>query len=179
MNEIKLNSLNLKLLLTISSIFIIWGFWFIYRSSFVSEDGIRYFLIFDDGMISFRYALNIVNGFGPVWNNNEYVEGISNPLWTLVMSACIYIFGQALSPLIIQLIGLVLLLLSAFHIYLISVILSIKFKAKESLFTILPTMIFFAYYPISYWSIGGMEVCLLVFLTINVNQLNVTMLIIM
>lgn len=37
----------------------------------------------DDAYISFRYARNLVRGFGLVYNPGEYVEGFSNPLWTL------------------------------------------------------------------------------------------------
>lgn len=37
----------------------------------------------DDAFISFRYAKNLVDGFGLVFNSGEYVEGYSNFLWTL------------------------------------------------------------------------------------------------
>ena len=36
----------------------------------------------DDAFISFRYARNIADGLGPVFNPGERVEGASNPLWT-------------------------------------------------------------------------------------------------
>jgi hypothetical protein len=38
---------------------------------------------FDDAFISYRYALNWVEGRGLVFNPGEYVEGYSNLLWTL------------------------------------------------------------------------------------------------
>ncbi len=37
----------------------------------------------DDAFISFRYARNLVEGHGLVFNPGEYVEGYTNPLWTL------------------------------------------------------------------------------------------------
>lgn len=41
----------------------------------------------DDAFISFRYAANLVHGFGPVWNpGQERVEGYTNPLWMLLMT---------------------------------------------------------------------------------------------
>jgi len=49
-------------------------------------DGVRYFWLDDDQMISMRYARNLAEGAGLVWNEGEYVEGYSNFLWTLVMS---------------------------------------------------------------------------------------------
>lgn len=39
----------------------------------------------DDAFISFRYAANLTNGHGLVWNPGERVEGYSNFLWTLLM----------------------------------------------------------------------------------------------
>jgi hypothetical protein len=41
----------------------------------------------DDAFISFRYAANLVQGHGLVFNAGERVEGYSNFLWTLWMSA--------------------------------------------------------------------------------------------
>ena len=54
---------------------------FIYRTSFV-VDGERYFSLFDDAMISMRYARNLARGYGLVWNpGGERIEGYTNPLW--------------------------------------------------------------------------------------------------
>jgi len=39
----------------------------------------------DDAYISFRYAHNVVAGEGLVFNSGEYLEGITNFLWTLLM----------------------------------------------------------------------------------------------
>ena len=36
----------------------------------------------DDAFISYRYAANLVDGHGLVWNPGERVEGFTNPLWT-------------------------------------------------------------------------------------------------
>jgi arabinofuranosyltransferase len=40
----------------------------------------------DDAFISFRYAENLLNGHGLVYNPGEAVEGISNISWTLLMA---------------------------------------------------------------------------------------------
>lgn len=42
----------------------------------------------DDAFISFRYAQNLVDGHGLVWNVGEKVEGFTNPLWTLLVALC-------------------------------------------------------------------------------------------
>ena len=41
----------------------------------------------DDGFISFRYAQNLAEGRGLVYNAGEYVEGYTNLLWTLLLAA--------------------------------------------------------------------------------------------
>ncbi len=43
--------------------------------------------ILDDAFISFRYARNLVEGRGIVFNPGERVEGYTNFLWTLLMAA--------------------------------------------------------------------------------------------
>jgi hypothetical protein len=90
--------------------YVLWGCAFIYRSSFV-VDGVRYFCLFDDEMISMRYARNLVHGFGLVFNpGGDRVEGFTCPLWVLYM-ALIHLFP--ISPpkisLLVQLSGLALL----------------------------------------------------------------------
>jgi hypothetical protein len=40
----------------------------------------------DDAFISFRYAKNLIDGLGLVFNEGEYVEGYTNFLWTLGIS---------------------------------------------------------------------------------------------
>lgn len=42
--------------------------------------------LFDDAFISFRYARNLLEGHGLVWNVGERVEGYTNFLWTLLVA---------------------------------------------------------------------------------------------
>ncbi len=83
-----------------------WGAGFVYRSSVV-VDGDRYFVLFDDAMISMRYAKNWAHGEGLVWNPGERVEGYSNFGWTAVMAA-VHLLGLSSSQtcLVVQLMGL-------------------------------------------------------------------------
>ncbi len=48
---------------------------------------ISYRWVCDDAFISFRYARNLVNGLGLVFNAGERVEGYTNFLWTMIMAA--------------------------------------------------------------------------------------------
>src|SRR5208283_5252873 len=57
--------------------------WYIARTSF-AIDGRRGFSLFDDAMISMRYARNLAQGAGLRWNPGlAPVEGYTNFLWTL------------------------------------------------------------------------------------------------
>src|SRR5436853_2846934 len=54
---------------------------FIARTAF-TIGGHTYFSLFDDGMISMRYARNLAHGAGLVWNAGQHpVEGYTNFLW--------------------------------------------------------------------------------------------------
>ena len=44
---------------------------------------------YDDAFISFRYAENLANGHGLVYNIGERVEGYTNFLWTVIMAGAI------------------------------------------------------------------------------------------
>lgn len=49
----------------------------------------------DDAYITYRYALNLLNGYGPVFNPGEAaVEGYSNPLYLLAMVPLLAAFGS-------------------------------------------------------------------------------------
>ncbi|MDQ1519071.1 MAG: hypothetical protein QOI55_144 [Actinomycetota bacterium] len=64
----------------------------VYHAVFVARTRVRFngtlhFTLFDDAMISMRYARNLAHGHGLVWNPGEHpVEGITNPLWTAWMA---------------------------------------------------------------------------------------------
>jgi hypothetical protein len=57
------------------------------RQASVTIDGARYYYLDDDQMISMRYARNLAEGHGPVWNPGERVEGYTNFGWMVVMAA--------------------------------------------------------------------------------------------
>src|SRR5438477_7695350 len=66
--------------------FALYAGYFIYRTSFVI-DGRRWFSLFDDAMVSMRFARNLAEGHGLVWNpGGPRVEGFTNPLWVGMMA---------------------------------------------------------------------------------------------
>jgi hypothetical protein len=84
--EKKHHKLFNRIIVSISILFTLWGAFFIYRSSFISFDGQRYFSLFDDAMVSMRYGWNLSHGLGLVWNPGENIEGYTNLLMTWFMA---------------------------------------------------------------------------------------------
>jgi hypothetical protein len=60
--------------------------------------------VMDDAYISYRYAHNLVEGQGLVFNRGAYVEGFTNLLWTLLMTVPealelpVHLFGVFFRP---------------------------------------------------------------------------------
>ena len=50
--------------------------------------------VVDDALISFRYAVNLVEGRGLVFNPGERVEGYTNFLWTIVLAGVYAVAGS-------------------------------------------------------------------------------------
>lgn len=134
--------------------------------------GVRYFSLFDDMMISMRYARNLTNGYGFVWNaGGERVEGISNFLWTLYMAA-VHVSGvsQNYASLVIQLSGMVL-----FFATLVLVAKNMVRVIGSGAFAVLAFLFTAFYYPLINWTIiMGTEVSLLAFLATLVFYLLVS-----
>jgi hypothetical protein len=133
---------------------------FIARSAF-EVDGQTYFSLFDDAMISMRYARNLAGGFGLVWNPDAApIEGYSNLLWTLWMAVLhllrlpepsislgVMITGAVLLIGNVVVVGSVARLLTGSHL---PMLLAMSLTAL--------------YYPLVYWTLRGMEVGMLTFI---------------
>ncbi len=147
--------------------FIIWGGAFIYRSSFIAIDGRRYFCLFDDAMISMRYAWNFSHGIGLVWNPGEHVQGYTNLLMTLLMSLATLVFEKSSAVLFIQILGLGFMLAISYVGVKVAgyIIEGDENSTRHQAFVrILSFFGILFYYPLSYWSLMGMETGLLTLL---------------
>ncbi|MBN1311505.1 MAG: hypothetical protein JXB30_08805 [Anaerolineae bacterium] len=61
--------------------------------------------IIDDAFITFRYARNIVDGIGFVYNSGEHVLGTTTPLYTLLLALVGWLGGSTNFPAIAQVIN--------------------------------------------------------------------------
>src|ERR1041384_4292802 len=135
---------------------------FIFKNSFLLA-GRRYFSLFDDGMISMRFARNFAEGHGLVWNPGERpVEGYTNFLWTVYMGlAHLLPVSEAKISLVIMLTGAVILLGNLVVVRKIADDLSGGSPWVSGAAVLLTAV----YYPLLYWTLRGMEVGLLTLVT--------------
>ena len=146
----------------LSACFVLWASLFIYRSSVLAFDGRRYFALFDDAMISMRYAWNLSHGSGLVWNPGEYVEGYTNPLMTLLMALASLFFDKSGAVLAVQVFGVLLMLANAYLVMRVAEhLFSGEIGRHRGLFRILAFLCALSYYPLLFWSLLGMETGLL------------------
>ena len=142
--------------------FVVYAACFIYRTSFVAG-GERYFSLFDDAMVSMRYAKNLADGYGLVWNpGGERVEGYTNLLWILYMSLAHFLpVAQSKTSLFVQITAAAFLAANLYYVRRIALAIS-DGAAGVALGAVVLTA---AYLPINNWSLQGMEVSALVLIT--------------
>lgn len=109
----------------------------------------------DDAYISYRYARNLVEGHGLVYNPGERVEGITNLLWTLLVAA-----GLA-AGLTAEASGHVLGVVSGASMLVFAYLLSARLDAghRPWLRGIAPWLVYLSL-PFAAWTTSGMETAL-------------------
>ena len=158
-------STRLFAILTISALFILWCLAFLARGSFTAIDSKIYCSMFDDALISMRYAWNLANGNGLVWNPGEYVQGYSNLLMTLFMSLVHLVFDKRFAVMAINASGIVFMLLIAFATSRIAGYLYHDASSRENdIASIIAFALALCYSPLAYWSLMGMETGMLAML---------------
>jgi hypothetical protein len=128
---------------------------FIGRTSFVLQ-GERVFTLFDDAMISMRYAKNLAAGDGLNWNPGAPpVEGYTNLLWVLAMAVPHLLgFPATKVSLIVQLAGAALVIATLFQLARAARLVTGRFD-RVALAALLLTAF---YLPLNNWALQGMEV---------------------
>jgi hypothetical protein len=137
---------------------------FLYRTSFVLA-GTRIFVLFEDAMISMRYARNLAEGHGLVWNvGEEPIEGFTNLLWVLWMAVGHKLgLSEAKISLFIMLTGVCILLANGL------VVAKVARRLTDASWVPLAVLAATLFdYPLVFWTLRGMEVGAL---TLLVNTL--------
>lgn len=144
--------------IAVAALFCLYAVSFIARSSF-TIGGTRYFSLFDDDMISMRYASNLAHGYGLIWNpEGPKVLGFTNPLWVLYMAAWHLLpIPASKVSLCIQISGASFLLLNLFVVGAISRELAPRSQCAAAIAVALTAF----YGPLNNWSLQGTEVSVL------------------
>jgi arabinofuranosyltransferase len=140
--------------------YVVWAALFIAKSTVETDEG-RYHCLFDDAMVSLRYAWNLAHGEGLTWNPGERVEGTTCFLFTLYMSLGALLFDKSGAALFVQITGVALVL----GVALLARRLSLALGAAPLLGLVTVAAVL-GYYPLSYWSLMGMETGLLTALSL-------------
>jgi peptidoglycan/LPS O-acetylase OafA/YrhL len=130
---------------------------FILRTSF-AVGGIRYFVLFEDAMISMRYARHLADGHGLVWNIGEApIEGFTNLLWVLWMSVAHKLgLSESKISLFIMLSGVAIMLTTGLVTARIARKITTAATAAWVPVAVLAATLFD--YPLVFWTLRGMEV---------------------
>jgi hypothetical protein len=136
----------------------VYAFLYILRLSFVI-DGVRYFTLADDEMISMRYAENLAAGHGLVWNaGGPRVEGYTNFLWVMYMTVFHWLnVPRPTVSLCVQITGALLLLANLVYVRKLAWRISGGSAAAA-----LTAVAFVGFYvPLDNWAFQGTEVSVL------------------
>lgn len=152
-SQLSLTDLIYKPAFVISALASVFYLNFLARGS-VSWNGRTYFTLFDDAMISMRYAKTLAAGGGFTWNPGETpIEGITNPLWTLWMAVLHFApVPEGYVPFLVGLSAAACLIAAAFG----ARELARRLGAGEKTSLLVLAVVAF-YYPLAFWSLRGME----------------------
>jgi hypothetical protein len=126
---------------------------FIYALSLVVFGAILYenlFFVTDDTFITFRYAQNLLDGNGLVYNAGQYVEGYTNFLFVLLLAFFKLLGAEFLAT------ARVLSLVSFIAIYAL-VVYYIRIRTKNYFLAAISGFFMCASYPFVTWVMGAME----------------------
>lgn len=125
--------------------------------------GSRRFTLFDDAMISMDYGRTLARAGEMVWfPGAPRVQGFTNPLWTLWMALVHLVgFDGSSAALVMSLTGVLLILASSWIIF---DLVHTHSVGNNHLIAVLSAGSLPFLYPLTYWTLRGMEVGALTFL---------------
>ncbi len=133
----------------------VWSLRYVYRTSIIGIDDRRYYVLYDDAMISMRYGWNLAQGHGLVYNPGEPVEGYTNLLVVLWMAVAAAITqDKSLAVLLIQITGALLVWLNALLLAGIGWRLR-RGRPAQAVLALLGFIAGYGYFPLIYWGLLG------------------------
>ncbi|MGB3093337.1 MAG: hypothetical protein WBC42_09030, partial [Candidatus Zixiibacteriota bacterium] len=109
----------------------------------------------DDAFISYRYADNLLQGNGLVFNSGERVEGYTNFLWIIILSIFTKLGLDMIA--VSKILGVASGCATLILLYQLS---RLFFPKREWLLPLLPPLLLTASSAFAYWSISGLETSL-------------------
>jgi len=142
---------SLRFLLLIAALFYLV---FIFRTAF-PVGGQTWFTLVDDAMISMRYARNLAQGHGLVWNVGQPpIEGFTNLGWTLLLAVFhLFPFSPAHISLAVMVLAAGLLLCNVAVVHRIARELVPSAEAAPLIAAAASAF----YFPLVYWTLRGLE----------------------
>jgi len=122
--------------------------------------------IVDDAYITMRYSRHLAEGYGPVYNIGERIEGYTNFLWMLILSLA-YKIGLDM-PSTSQFLGMVFSVLTLLIVFM----LSYQLVGKWKWLSLVPLIMIANNRTFALWSTGGLETSLFTFLLTLALYLN-------
>jgi peptidoglycan/LPS O-acetylase OafA/YrhL len=127
---------------------------FIFRTSF-TIGGTRYFVLFEDAMISMRYAEHVARGQGWTWNVGEPpIEGFTNLLWVMWMSVA-HTLGMSESKISLFIMMTGVAIMVGLGLVTSRIVRRITDAPWAPTATLAATLFC---YPLVFWTLRGMEV---------------------
>lgn len=106
----------------------------------------------DDAYISYRYAENLIQGNGLVFNSGERVEGYTNFLWTILLSLFAKLGLDMIT--VSKILGIASGCVTLLLLHQIS---RLFFPKRDWLLALFPPFLLTASSAFAYWSISGLE----------------------
>ena len=146
---------NIFIISQISFVFFIFSLIYLGSFEFNNERG---FTLFDDAMITMRYAYNFSQTGLIEWSNSSgNVEGLTNIGWMFLLSLVTRIFPLTISPLIVSLLSLIFLILG----FILLTSQNSKYRELENVYKFSS---FAGSISLLFWGVRGFEVSILFFI---------------
>ncbi len=123
----------------------------------------------DDALISCRYAQNLMQGNGLVFNAGERVEGYTNFLWIILLSLFARLGLDMIT--VSKILGIVSGCVTLILLYQIS---RLFFPKRDWLFSLFPSLLLTATGAFAYWSTSGLETSFFVMMVLVSTYLYLT-----